>query len=186
MECDKISQNMINITKNNRIVFIDVETTGLDPRKGHRIIEIGAIAMENNQTVSEFKSLIQVPYPIPQNVSKIHGITNDMLADQPTPGQIYPEVKNFIFDSILVAHNAKFDIDFIQYEFSRLNLIFNNQSICTLELSRRRYPHLPNYKLDTVYRHLIGKQPIDTKRHRALEDARMVATIWQAMEEKKP
>lgn len=175
---------MMSITKNNRLVFIDVETTGLDPRKGHRIIEIGAIAMENNQSISEFHSLIKVNYSIPLNVSKIHGITNDMLHNQPAPEQIYPELNIFIQNSILIAHNAKFDIDFIQHEFSRLNLIFNNQSLCTLAMSRRRYPRLPNHKLSTVYQHLIGEQPVDAKRHRALDDARMVAAIWLAMEGK--
>jgi len=175
---------MMNITQNNRIVFIDVETTGLYPGKGDRIIEVGAIAMENNQIIDEFHSLIQVNYPIPRHVSKIHGITNDMLADQPKPEQAYPEVKNFISDSILVAHNAKFDIGFLQSELNRLNQRITNQSICTLELSRRCYPRLPNYKLSTVYRHLIGKQPADAMKHRALDDARMVAAIWLAMEGK--
>jgi DNA polymerase III subunit epsilon len=173
---------MVNITQNNNLVFIDVETTGLDPRKGHRIIEVGAIAMESNQVISEFQSLIQVNYPIPRHVSKIHGITNDMLFDQPTPEQVYPEVKNFISDSLLVAHNAKFDIGFLRSEFNRLNLRINNQSICTLEMSRRRYPRLPNYKLETIYRRLVGSLPMGTQRHRALDDARMVAAIWMAME----
>jgi DNA polymerase-3 subunit epsilon len=175
---------MIDLRKHNRLVFLDVETTGLDPAKGHRIIEIAAITMENTQLISEFQSLVHVSYPIPLHVSKIHGITNDMLADQPKPEQVYPEVQDFISNSLLVAHNAKFDIDFLRSEFNRLNLRINNQSICTLELSRRRYPRLPNYKLATVYRHLIGGQPADAKQHRALDDARMVAAIWLAMEEK--
>ena len=177
-----------------RVVFIDVETTGLDPAKGHRIIEIGAIAMENNRRISEFQSLVQVSYPIPSHVSKIHGITNDMLAGQPTPEQIYPEFKHFISDSLLIAHNAEFDIGFLRSEFSRLNLRIQNPSICTLKISRRRYPRLPNYKLSTVYKHLVGtvgdmfRKPegIGTcpriQKHRALDDARMVAAIWMAME----
>lgn len=173
-----------------------METTGLDPSKGHRIIEIGAIAMENNQIISEFQSLVQISHPIPRHISKIHGITNDMLAGQPTPGQIYPKFKDFISDSLLVAHNAKFDIGFLQSEFNRLNRRITNQSTCTLEISRTRYPHLPNYKLSTVYKHLVGtdgdmfRKPegIGTcpqiQQHRALDDARMVAAIWMAMDEK--
>ncbi len=179
-----------------RVVFIDVETTGLEPAKGHRIIEIGAIAMENNQTISEFQSLVQVSCPIPRHVSKIHGITNDILAGQPTPEQIYPEFKDFISDSLLIAHNAKFDVGFLRSEFSRLNLRLQNPNICTLEMSRRCYPGLPNYKLSTVYKHLVGtvgdmfRKPegIGTcpqiQQHRALDDARMVAAIWMAMEGK--
>lgn len=169
---------------NNRLVFIDVETTGLDPAKGHRIIEIGAIAMENNQLISEFQSLVHVSYPIPRHVTKTHGITNEMLAGQPTPEQIYPNLKDFISDSLLIAHNADFDIGFLRSEFGRLNLRIQNQSICTLKISRRRYPRMPNYKLSTVYRNLVGTQPTDARKHRALEDARMVAAIWMAMEGK--
>lgn len=192
-----------------RLVFIDVETTGLDPAKGHRIIEIGAIAMENNRSISEFQSLVQISYPIPRYVSKIHGITNDMLTDQPTPEQIYPEIRNFISDSLLVAHNAKFDVGFLRSEFSRLNLRLTNQSLCTLEISRRRLARLPNYKLSTVYRYLVGtvgdmfqngdvmRKPEGSascprknetcpqiQQHHALDDARMVAAIWMAMEGK--
>jgi len=167
-----------------RLVFLDVETTGLDPRKGHRIIEIGAVAMENNQIVDEYQSLIHVDFPIPRHISKIHGITNEMLNDQPGPENVFPDVKNFISGSALVTHNAKFDVGFLRSEFNRLKLNFNNQIFCTLEMNRRRYPRLPNYKLETLYRHLVGPLPLDTKRHRALADARMVAAIWMAMETK--
>lgn len=97
---------MIDLRKHNRLVFLDVETTGLDPAKGHRIIEIAAITMENTQLISEFQSLVHVSYPIPMHVSKIHGITNDMLADQPKPEQVYPEVQDFISNSLLVAQSS--------------------------------------------------------------------------------
>ncbi|HQM46189.1 MAG TPA: 3'-5' exonuclease [Smithellaceae bacterium] len=170
--------------KNEQLVFIDVETTGLDHRKGHRIIEVGAVAMKNDQIVSEYQSLIHVDVPIPRQVSRIHGITNEMLTRQSEPENVFPKLKNFITDSILVAHNAKFDIGFLRSEFNRLELSITNQIFCTLEISRRRYPHLPNYKLETLYRRLVGPVPEDTKRHRALDDARMVVAIWMAMEGK--
>lgn len=175
---------MIHISKNKRLVFIDIETTGLDPRRGHRIVEIGAIAMVNNQMISEYHNLVQVDYLIPRHVSEIHGITDDMLNNQPLPEQVYPELNHFIQYSLLIAHNAKFDVSFLRHEFDRLNLSFNNRSICTLTISRRHHPNLPNHKLGTVYKHLIGEQPADAKRHRALDDARMVAAIWLAMEGK--
>jgi DNA polymerase-3 subunit epsilon len=175
---------MSGMGKNDRLVFIDVETTGLDPQKGHRIIEVGVVAMENRQITDEYQSLIHVDFPIPTHVSKIHGITNEMLTGQPTPDQIYVKLKDFISDSLLIAHNAKFDVGFLRSEFKRLNQSITNQSICTLELSRRHYPRLPNYKLSTVYRHLVGPQPADARKHRALDDARMVAAIWLAMEGK--
>lgn len=179
-----------------RFVFMDVETTGLDYRKGHRIIELGAVAMKDGQILSEYQSLIHVNVPIPKHVSKIHGITNEMLSDQPGPETVFPDVKSFIADSILVAHNAKFDIGFLRSEFNRLKLSFNNKIFCTLDMSRRRYPRLPNYKLSTVYKHLVGmvedmfQKPEASgtwpqiRQHRALDDARMVTAIWMAMEGK--
>jgi len=166
------------------IVFIDVETTGLYYRKGSRIIEIGAVQMKENQIVSEYQSLIAVDVPIPMHASEIHGITNEMLTGQPRPEGVFPEVKDFIADSILVAHNAKFDISFLRQEFARLGMKLNNKFISTLETSRSRYPRLPNYKLSTIYRHLVGELPADAKPHRALTDTRMVAAIWMAMEGK--
>lgn len=123
---------MDGIANHNKLVFVDVETTGLDHNKGHRIIEIGAIAMEDGKIVSEFQSLIFVKHLIPRHVSQIHRITNGMLVDQPTPEQIYPKFKEFISDSLLVAHNADFDMRFLRAEFGRLNLLLQNKSICTL------------------------------------------------------
>ncbi len=140
--------------------------------------------MENNKIVSEFQSLVSVDVPIPRHVSRVHGITNDMLAGQPEPENVFPDVKNFVADSVLVAHNAKFDIGFLRSEFNRLKLNFSNQIFCTLEISRRRYPRLPNYKLATIYRRLVGPLPADIQRHRALADARMVAAVWMAMDRK--
>lgn len=182
-----------------------METTGLDPRRGHRIIEIGAVAMADNYIIDEFQSLIRVSRTIPRHVSKIHGITNEMLTDQPGPEDVFPRVNKFIAGSILVAHNAEFDIAFLHSEFHKLKLSINNQVFCTLKMSRRHYPSLPNYKLSTVYRHLIGtnedmlqigdmmRKPEGSascsrkdklQQHRALTDARMVVAIWLAMEGK--
>lgn len=171
-------------TYKRNVVFIDVETTGFDYRKGSRIIEIGAVKMKENQIMSEYQSLIYVDVPIPRHVSSVHGITNEMLSNQPRPEVVFPEVKDFIAGSRLISHNAKFDIGFLRSEFNRLKLSFTNQIFCTLEISRRRYPRLPNYKLETIYRCMVGPVPADIQRHRALDDARMVAAVWMAMEGK--
>jgi DNA polymerase III subunit epsilon len=188
----------------NELVFFDLETTGLDPKKGHRVIEIAAITMEEGRVMQEYQSLVKTDSVITAHVSKIHGITNDMLRDQPVPSEVYPVLKEIIKDKILVAHNTKFDMAFLRHEFARLGMGINNRTICTLEMSRRRYPRLPNYKLGTVYRHLVGtngdmlqigdamrkpegsascpQQDGKLQQHRALDDARMVAAIWLAME----
>ncbi len=120
------------------------------------------------------------------------------------PEEVFPQFYDFIKNSVLVAHNAKFDIGFLKSEFSRHRLSLNHHYICTLEMSRRHFPRLPNHKLGTVYRHLIGMNgdmfqigdvmrksdgsascPRNRKQiHRALSDARMVAAIWLAMQGK--
>ena len=189
-----------------RYVALDVETTGLSPWKGDRVIEIGAIALEGGDLMAEFSTLIQAPREIPFRASQIHGITDEMLIGQPTPEEVFPALRAFIQDSILVAHNARFDLGFLRREYELLGKRFHHRHICTLEMSRSRFPRLSNHKLETVYRHLIGingvggvmrrghdiglqsnpfRVPGSGKQtHRALDDARMVAGIWLAMEER--
>ncbi len=213
-----------SIERHERYVVLDVETTGLSPWKGDRVIEIGAVALEGGDLMAEFSTLIQAPRAIPFCASQIHGITDEMLIGQPTPEEVFPALDTFIRDSILVAHNAQFDIGFLRNEYELLGKRFSQRHICTLEMSRSRFPHLRNHKLETVYRHLIGingegdlmrrghgkpgghdiglpgehdwifvGNPDRVPRsrrgrgsgrqtHRALDDARMVAAIWLAME----
>lgn len=162
----------------HRCIVVDVETTGLSPGYGDRVIEVGAVALEGDGIVSEFSSLIRVEKNIPRHVSRIHGITNDMLIGQPLPDAVYPALRDFIGDALLVAHNARFDLAFLRHEFGRLGLGLANQSACTLELARRRLPELPDHRLETVYWHLFGDLPEAVRCHRALDDARLTALVW--------
>ncbi len=165
------------------IVFFDVETTGLSPSYGHRIIEIGAVSVSPDGTaISEFHSLVNPGVPISEGAARVHGITQSMLRGQPTPEEIIPRFRDFIRDSLLVAHNASFDLRFLRHEFERLRMNLAHPHVCTLELSRRRCPHLPNYRLETVHRHLCGPTDNGGQSHRALADAHMVAQIWMKME----
>jgi len=169
----------------HRFVVFDVETTGLSPRYGDRIIEIGAIVIENGTVMEEYSTLIDTKRAINREAQQVHGITREMLIGKPKPKEIMPKFEEFIRNSILIAHNARFDMAFIRHEFHRQKLPFNYQYICTLEMSQERLPHLPNHKLGTVYRHLMGTTgDILKQQHRALADARMVAAIWLAMEGK--
>lgn len=197
-----LQSNPFRVPGIQRYIALDVETTGLSPWKGDRIIEIGAVALEDGDVMAEYSTLIQVPREIPLRASQIHGITDAMLIGQPTPEEVFPALRAFIRDSILVAHNASFDLGFLSREYELLGKRFHYPHICTLELSRSRFPQLWNHKLETVYRHLIGMNgdmmrklegsascprkrkgvPGNGKQtHRALDDARMVAAIWLAM-----
>lgn len=165
----------------HRYVVLDVETTGLSPLNGDRVIEIGAVAIESKCIVEEFSSLVNIGKTIPLKVQQIHGITNEMLAGKPKPEEVMPFFHKFIRNSSLIAHNARFDINFLRYEFARFGLNLPNRYFCTLEQSRKRYPRLPNHRLETVFRHLFGEPAEAIQRHRALGDARMTAMVWLEM-----
>lgn len=167
-----------------RYVVFDVETTGLFVERGHRIIEIGAIEFMNGLIGKEFHSLIDIGKPVSKAVQKIHGITTAMLAGQPQPQEVFASFRQFIGDSTLVAHNADFDVWFLRYEYWRLKHTLSNPCRCTLKLSRKRYPGLPDYKLETVAKHVLGIEVDRGRRHRALDDARLTARIWIEMRRK--
>ncbi len=161
-----------------KYIAVDVETTGLSPRYGARIIEIAAVSLTGG--TAEFQSLINPGVAIPENARRVHGISNNSLRGQPGPDYVYGQLREFIGDGTLIAHNAGFDMVFLRAEFKRCGLELRNQSVCTLALSRRCLPGLPNYKLATVYKKLFGELS-SARSHRALADARMAARIWQKL-----
>ncbi|MDA3833226.1 MAG: 3'-5' exonuclease [Spirochaetales bacterium] len=165
----------------NQYVALDVETTGFSPKNGDRVIEIGAVAIENQSIIAKFSSLIDVDKRIPWQVQQVHGITNEMLEGEPKPDVVWSEFYKFIAGSILVAHNASFDIRFLTHEFALLGMSLNNQSLCTLKMSRNLYPNLPNHKLETVSRYLLGESCRQMQMHRALDDAKLAGMIWLEM-----
>jgi DNA polymerase III subunit epsilon len=171
------------IKPRNRLVVVDVETTGLSATRGGRVIEVGAVAVENGVIVGELDTLICVAAPISYGAFRVHGISSAMLAGKPGPEEVWQWFLEFVDDSPLVAHNAPFDGAFIRHELSLLGMRLVNRWHCTLRKSRSVLPHLPNHRLDTVYRYLIGNIPREVRRHRALDDARLTAMIWLALDE---
>lgn len=165
----------------SRHVVLDVETTGLSAARGDRVIEIGAVALEGREVVDEFHSLIDVDQRISRNAQRVHGISEEMLRGKPTPAEVFPAFHEFIKGSVLVAHNARFDLSFLRHEFGRLGFGLPNRSQCTLRLSRRLYPGLPNYRLETIARYLFGSLGEEIRLHRALIDAQLTARVWLAM-----
>lgn len=163
---------------------IDVETTGLNVARGGRVIEVGAVAVENGLLVAEFDALINVAVPVSYGAFSVHGISQQMLEDQAQPQDVWPAFREFVGDGMLVAHNAPFDRAFVCHELARLGIGLPNSWNCTLRLARQKLPHLPNHKLDTVYRHLFGSLPQSARRHRALDDAWIAAMIWVKLQGK--
>lgn len=166
----------------DRFVVIDVETTGLSPWRGHRIIEVGAVAVEAGKLAGEFHRLICTGRSVPPSAMGVHGLSDALLQGQPPPEAVYPELRRFLAGSPLVAHNVRFDMGFLRCEFARLGIALPNRGYCTLRLCRRRLPRLPDHRLETVARHLLGDLDPDVRLHRALADARLTAQVWMALQ----
>lgn len=161
-----------------RVVIVDVETTGLSVRGGGRVIEVGAVALCGGRIVGEFSSLIDAGAPISWGARQVHGISDAMLCGQPAPDQVWPEFVAFVEGAQLVAHNAPFDRAFIEFETLLAGHRLENSWGCTLRLARRCLPKLDNHRLATVAHHLLGAWPWQERAHRALGDARVTAQVW--------
>lgn len=161
-----------------RVVIVDVETSGQSAAHGGRVIEVGLVAVEGGYVAAEFAALIDTGAPINYWAFRVHGISAAMLAGQPGPDEVWPRVAEFVGDSPLVAHNAPFDRSFVSRELALIGLGLPGSWHCTVRLARKTLPQLPNHRLDTVYRHLFEELPCTVQRHRALDDARLTARVW--------
>lgn len=139
------------MNKENVFVAIDVETTGLSPF-ANELIEVSAIKYKGNKKIDTFSTLIRPKVQIPYYITKITGITNDMVKNAPEVEEVMPELIRFVGESPIVAHNANFDYKFIQ-NYSN-NSFSKNQVIDTVPIGRKLYPELPNHKLGTIARHI--------------------------------
>jgi DNA polymerase-3 subunit epsilon len=164
-----------------RFVIVDVETTGLGAANGGRVIEVGAVAVEQGCIVAELATLIDAGVPINPFAYRVHGISSAMLRGKPRPAEAWPWFVDFVGNSPLVAHNSPFDSGFIRHELALLGMRLRNPWHCTVRLARKHLPHLPNHRLETVARHLLGDIPDDCRLHRALGDARLAARVWIEM-----
>jgi DNA polymerase-3 subunit epsilon len=165
----------------------DTETTGLEP-KTNRVVEAGAIRFDARGIISRFNVLINPGMPMPAEVTKINGITDEMLAKQPNAAAVIPDFLRFIGDSVLIAHNAQFDINFMNAELARLGKpSLGNRVIDTLLFAREVFPGQPNYKLQNLATK-FGITAIDA--HRAEDDARVCMELFlicvNALREKMP
>lgn len=157
---------MIDITT-TPLVYVDVETTGFDPKKC-RMIEVAAIRREHGKETGRVVSLLELNEELPEIITKITSITQTDLLDQPQFVSIAPELLEILDGAVFVAHNAKFDYSFFKAEFARLDEPFNMPALCTVELARHYYPDMPNHKLQTLIEHFgFGFE----ERHRAYDDA---------------
>ena len=168
-----------------RQVVLDTETTGLDPAQGHRVIEIGCIELRNRRlTEQRFHVYLRPERAIDEGAIRVHGLTNEFLADQPRFAEIAEQFLEFVRGAELIIHNAPFDLGFLNHELQRCG---HGQSaleqLCTVEdtllLARQRHPGQRN-NLDA----LCKRYGIDNSQrtlHGALLDAEILADVYLAM-----
>jgi DNA polymerase III subunit epsilon len=162
-----------------REIILDTETTGLDPNRGDRLIEIGCIELINRiPTGREFHRFINPQRDVPAEAEAVHGISTAFLVDKPLFADVAPEFLAFIAGDGLVIHNAAFDINFLNYELGRLSLgaITMDRVTCTLQLARRRHPAGPN-SLDALCKR-YGIDNTKRTKHGALVDSLLLAEVY--------
>ena len=157
--------------------ILDIETTGLSFRT-EKITEFGIMKYKNGEVIDSFESFVNPEKPIPKEVVDITNITDEMVKDAPTIKEIMPKVLEFIGDSVLVAHNADFDIGFIKYNCKQLGLELNNTYIDTLRLAKDLFPGYKKYKLGIIADNLGIKVEVA---HRALDDVDTLVKVFQVM-----
>lgn len=154
----------------------DVETTGLDPRQGHRILEIAGVRVEGGKILEDriFSQLVNPERPIPWEAKSVNKITDEEVASAPTIDAVLPEFLRFTEGSLLVAHNAEFDMGFLAQEKECCwGYIDLPESFCTMRLSQSLFPHEFRHNLDVVSLRL--GLTIPAQRHRALPDVLVTA-----------
>ena len=162
-----------------REIILDTETTGLDPLRGDRLVEIGCVEIFNRMPTGQtFHRHINPERDMPAEAFAVHGLSSEFLADKPVFSQVVGDFLEFIADSPLVIHNASFDIGFINAELERIKRapIARDRLVDTLLLARRKHPGVSN-RLDD----LCSRYAIDNSRrtkHGALLDAELLAEVY--------
>jgi DNA polymerase-3 subunit epsilon len=162
-----------------REIVLDTETTGLDPNKGHRVVEIGCVEVVNYvATGKKFHAYLNPERFMPEDARHIHGLSDEFLADKPVFSSIASEFVNFIADSNLIIHNAGFDMKFVNFELGRAGyqIIPAERAIDTVALARRTLPGSP-VSLDALCRR-YGIDNGSRDYHGALLDAQLLAEVY--------
>lgn len=162
-----------------REVVLDTETTGLDPASGHRVVEIGCVELYNHvPTGKTLQRLINPQRSMPTAAFEVHGLSDELLAKQPTFDKIADEVLEFIADAPLVIHNAAFDMAFLNAELALLQRppLSDSRAVDTVTMARRKFPGAPA-SLDALCKRfaidLSGRE-----KHGALLDALLLAAVY--------
>jgi len=155
-------------------VVVDVETTGLSPREGG-ITEIAMIKVRNGMLWDEYATLVDPLMPIPYEITALTGIDDEMVANAPTAQEVALPIAEFLGDGVFTAHNASFDLGFVNSTLAKGNLqAIQNPVLCTCKLARRLLPNLQSKSLGPVTKQL---GITNSHRHRASGDAYATAQV---------
>lgn len=158
---------------------LDLETTGLYPYNGDRILEVGLVRINQHQILDTLEFLVNPGIPIPEHISKINKITDDMVNTSPGIETQFDSIHQFIKNSILVGHNLNFDVSFINYELEKHRLPkLEHWMVDTIKVAKQVLPDLPKYSLTALTQFLKIKNPDS---HRALSDAKATSELLQIL-----
>ena len=173
----KVIYGTYNGTFEDEFIVFDIETTGLSAANC-KITEIGAVKIKNGEVLDTFNSFVNPECPIPEEIVKLTGITDEMVANADKIDVVLPKFFEFIGDRLLIAHNADFDTGFIRVAAKEQKIAFENPYLDTLGLARAIIPELKSHKLDKLADHYkLG----NFNHHRASDDAEMLANIFFKM-----
>ncbi|MCL2790731.1 MAG: 3'-5' exonuclease [Desulfobulbus sp.] len=161
------------------VIVLDFETTGHSPAYGDRPIEVGAVRIERGMVVDRFQALMNPGFTISWFIESLTGISNELVAEAPDCEEVMARFADWIGDTPLAAHNARFDGQFLDAELARIGRERTNPMACTILAARRLFPEAPNHKLASLVRHLGILT--DGTFHRALSDAEMTGHLWLAL-----
>ena len=162
-----------------REIVLDTETTGLDPLQGHRIVEIGAVELLNHiPTGKTYHTYINPQRDVPREAEAVHGLSSAFLKDKPAFSKIADKLLEFIGDTVLIIHNASFDVGFLNAElgFIKRPPILYERIIDTLALAKKRHPMGPN-SLDALCKR-YGIDIAKRTKHGALLDSELLAGVY--------
>jgi DNA polymerase-3 subunit alpha (Gram-positive type) len=155
-------------------VVVDIETTGLS-RHRHKITEIAAVKVKNKKIVDKFHTLINPEVRIPEFITNLTGIDNDLVKDEPRIHEVLPDFLDFVEDHILVAHNATFDYGFLTKNCFDCGLSLQNQRLCTRKLANRLLQDLPSKRLSCLCNYF---DVVNERAHRAMQDTLATTEIF--------
>ncbi|MBQ8961651.1 MAG: ribonuclease H-like domain-containing protein [Ruminococcus sp.] len=169
-------KNMISFP--NEYVMIDIETTGLSS-EWDDILEIGALKVKNNEIIDSFQSFVACDYEIPEEITALTGITNEMLVGAPDPAEAIKNFSAFLGDSIIIGYNVNFDINFL-YDYSEkyLGIKIRNDYVDCMRIARKLFPDEPHHRLKDMIK--LFNISINSS-HRAIADCEATKQIYDKL-----